>query len=246
MPGYNPIRLAEIVEEQVSRRRNDLVERRYWRIRATRHYGGNVAGDVVGCNLRCAYCWAWQFAYSTNKGFYLTPREAALRIMRAGPYELARLTGGEPTIAWMHTKILAELLIRRNYTFVLETNGTLIGAGVIEPRDIPTGMFIRVSIKAPTPQSFHKVTGAEESAWTLQIRALERLLEAGFEPGRDFRASIVLGVAPSKDYSLLLEKLASIHPRLLATLEPEEIVLYPHVKPLIERRGLRLYHYRNP
>lgn len=244
--GYDPVRLAEIVEERVSRRRAGVVERRYWRIRSTRHYGGNVAGDVVGCNLRCAFCWAWRFAHYTDKGFYLSPMEAARRIMAAGPYRIARLTGGEPTIAWEHTRRLAEILVSRGYIFVLETNGILIGAGRIDPSSIPRGVFVRVSIKAPDPDSFHHVTGARADSWILQLRALEALVEAGLEPGRDFRASIVLGVAPARDYSRLLERLASIHPGIVEELEPEEIILYPHVEELLRRRRLRLYHYRKP
>lgn len=246
MQGYDPIALSERVEERVSRYRKGVLERRYWRIRSTRHYGGNVAGDVVGCNLRCAFCWAWKFSHYTDKGFYLSPQRAAEEIVKAGPYRIARLTGGEPTIAWEHTRMLAELLVRNNYLFVLETNGILIGAGRIDLKEIPRGVFIRVSIKAPTPEAFYRVTGARSDAWYYQIRALERLVEAGFTPGRDFRASVVLGVAPKREYAGLFEKLASIHSDLVTTIEPEEIILYPHVEELVKRRGLRLYHSRKP
>ena len=239
MACLDPLRLSTRVESEVYEPHRQA--RKYWRIRASRHYGGNVAGDVVGCNLRCAFCWAWRYAFDTRPGFYLAPREAASRIARAGPYRLARLTGGEPTIGWPHTRALAGILIGRGYEFVLETNGLLIGSGRVDPGEIPRGVFVRVSIKAPSREYFERVTGACGWAWDLQVRALERLLEAGFEPGLDFRAAVVLGVAPEREYSSLFERLAGIDERLVETVEPEYIVLYRHVVELMSRRGFKPY-----
>ncbi len=236
--GFDPVRLAERVESEVSRRGPGGVERKYWRFRWSRHYGGNVAGDVVGCNLRCAFCWAWRFAFDTRPGRFYSPREAAREILSRGPFRVARLTGGEPTIAWEHTRAVAEAVLARGRLFVLETNGILIGAGRVEPRDIPRGVFVRVSIKAPNRDWFERITGARGDALDLQLRALERLLEAGWEPGLDFRASIALIPGLRSHYPQLLERLAAIDQRLVETLEPEPITVYPHVRPLLEARGL--------
>jgi len=237
--GFDPLRLAERVEREASRRRGGVVERKYWRFRSSRHYGGNVAGDVVGCNLRCAFCWAWKFAFDTRPGRFYTPQAAAEEILSRGPYRVARLTGGEPTIAWEHTLEVAGLLASRGRLFVLETNGILLGAGRVEPTGLPRGAsFVRVSIKAPTPEWFERVTGAASWAWRLQLRALERLLEAGLEPGRDFRASVSIIPGLAREYSRLLEELEGIHPALVETLEPEPIRVYPHVRALLEARGL--------
>jgi uncharacterized Fe-S cluster-containing radical SAM superfamily protein len=32
-------------------------QRKYYRFRSSRHYGGIVTADAVGCNILCAYCW---------------------------------------------------------------------------------------------------------------------------------------------------------------------------------------------
>ncbi|MCE4624427.1 MAG: radical SAM protein [Desulfurococcales archaeon] len=237
MACFDPLRLSEKVEAEVYNEADGRHLRRYWRFRSSRHYGGNNAGDVVGCNLRCAFCWAWKYAFSTRGGEMLSPRDAAKRIARAGPFKTARLTGGEPTIGWEHTRRLAALLVARGYTFILETNGILIGAGLVDPVRIPGGVRVRVSIKAPTPAYFERATGACARGFEFQIKALEALHDAGLRPGIDYWASVVMGVAPRQAYESLLERLARIDPMLASTVEEEYIVLYPHVVELMRRRG---------
>ncbi len=243
---YDPIKLARTMEEQISRRNNNIVERRYWRFRSSRHYGGNNAGDVVGCNLRCAFCWAWKYAFRGDVGSFYTPIEAARRIAAAGPYRLARLTGGEPTLAWEHTREVIIILLRNGFRFVLETNGILIGAGIVEANSIPLGAYVRVSLKAPDPETFEKVTGAYGDGINLQLKALEALLEAGRAPGRDFHASLVLGLTPPERYEWILRRLEGIDMRLIELLEPEYIVLYPHVKSLLAKRRFKPYYTIEP
>ncbi|MCE4600224.1 MAG: radical SAM protein [Desulfurococcales archaeon] len=243
----DPVKLSRRVEAEVTRETARGLARRYWRFRSSRHYGGNNAGDVVGCNLRCAFCWAWRYAFKTKAGFLLDPIEAARRLVAAGPYRLVRLTGGEPTIGWSHTRRVIELATSRGRFFVLETNGVLIGAGLIEARDLPRGnVFIRVSLKAPDPEVFERVTGACRWGFDLQLKSLERLLEWGFVPGRDFRASLVMGLVEASRYRYILSRLEAIHPRLVEELEPEYIVLYPHVKELLDKRGFRPYQAVEP
>ncbi len=233
------MRMARIAEEEAFRWRSGEPERRYARFRATRHYGGNVAGDVSGCNLRCVFCWAWRTAFNARRGEFYTPRGAAERIMGAGPYRVARLTGGEPLIGWPHTRRVAEILLERGYEFVLETNGILLGSGDVEASSVPRGVHVRVSLKAPSRELFERVTGTYGWGLDLQLRALEELLSAGFLPGRDFHAAIVVGLAEPQAYSRLLERLYSISSVLVETLEEEVIVLYPHVKRLLEKRGFK-------
>ena len=248
--GFGPLRLSRALEPLISRRRGGALERRYWRFRYTRHYGGNAAGDVVGCNLRCAFCWAWRYAFKARVGEWFSPRRAAGRIAaiaRSRGAPLARLTGGEPTLAWEHTAEVARLLAGAGLTFILETNGILIGAGWVEAREVARlRVYTRISIKAPTPEAFEAATGAAGWALDLQLRAVERLVEEGLEPGRDFRVAVVYGTAPPHDYKRLLERLASIHPAIPPTLEVEEILLYPHVLGHMRRRGFKPHHAAPP
>jgi len=213
-----------------------------------------VAGDVIGCNLRCAFCWAWRFAFKAYGGVLLSPREAARGILweaRGRRVLVARLTGGEPTIGWSHLLELAPRILASlpGSVFVVETNGILIGAGRVEPLELVRRagrdrVFFRVSIKAATPETFEKVTGAAGWALNLQLRALERLAEEGLEPGRDYRPAIVLGFDSPSDLARLLERLSSIDPRLPGEVEPEVVTLYPHVRDSLRRRGVwpRVYH----
>ena len=243
--GFDPLRLSRAVEQEVTRPGPGGLERRYWRFRSSRHYGGNNAGDVVGCNLRCAFCWAWRYAHATRVGKFYTPAEASRRIAGAGPYRLARLTGGEPTIGWEHTRSVIQRLTRLGYRFILETNGILIGSGDVPAREVPPEAYVRVSVKAPDPESFERATGASGEGLQLQKRAIEDLASTR-EPGAGFHVAIVVGVAPRESYARFIEWLASVDRRLVETLEPEYIVLYPHVKKLMNARGFRPYFAIEP
>lgn len=48
MPGFDPFKLSSIVYRGVARIRDGLEERRYYRFRGGRWYGGIATGDVVG------------------------------------------------------------------------------------------------------------------------------------------------------------------------------------------------------
>jgi uncharacterized Fe-S cluster-containing radical SAM superfamily protein len=252
--GFDPVALAEKIEPLVAPWRGGVQLRRYARFRWSRHYGGNVAGDVIGCNLRCAFCWAWRFAFRAYGGVPLSPREAARRLLkeaRGRRVLVARLTGGEPTIGWNHLLELVPILLASlpSAVFVVETNGILIGAGRVEPLELVRRagrgrVFFRISIKAASPETFEKITGAAGWALDLQIKALERLAGEGLEPGRDYRPAVVIGFDLPEAMARLLERLASIDPRLPAEVEPEVITLYPHVRESLRRRGVwpRVYH----
>lgn len=215
-----------------------------------------MAGDVIGCNLRCAFCWAWRFAYKAGGGVLLGPGEAAKRLAleaRGRRVYVARLTGGEPTIGWWHLVELARGVLARlpRAVFVVETNGILVGAGRVEPRDLLRAagrgrVFFRVSLKAASPETFERVTGAASWAFELQLRALERLAGEGLVPGRDYRPALVLGFDDEKAVAGLLERLYSIDPRLPGELEPEVVTLYPHVRAMLRRRGVWPGLYREP
>ncbi len=254
--GFDPLLLAERIEPLVAPWRGGVQLRRYARFRWSRHYGGNVAGDVIGCNLRCAFCWAWRFAFRATGGELLEPASAARRLIRTArgkPVYVARLTGGEPTIGWSHLIDLAARVVRNmpSTVFVVETNGILIGAGRVDPLELVSRagrgrVFFRVSIKAAEPETFGKVTGAAPWALDLQLRALEKLAEAGLEPGRDYRPALVVGLDPPEAVARLLERIASIDPRLPGEVEPEVLTLYPHARLELGRRGLKPRVYREP
>lgn len=50
---FDPFERASEVEKIVMQGSR----RKYYRFRYSRHYGGIVTADAVGCNILCAYCW---------------------------------------------------------------------------------------------------------------------------------------------------------------------------------------------
>jgi len=245
-PGYNPLELAERVRAFVVREGpGGVEERRYYRFRGGRWYGGIATGDVVGCNLRCGFCWSWRAAsHVMARGFFCTPEDAFRRLTaiagRRG-YRLVRLSGGEPTISRSHLLSLLELFDGTRLTFILETNGILIGADeryAAELAEHPC-LVVRVSLKGTSEQEFHTLTLAEPRFFTYQLRALKNLVDAGLEPGERVYAAVMLSFSTPENYERLRERLAEIHPALAEEIDKEYVILYPHVVEIMRRRGLK-------
>ncbi len=249
---FDPVRFAKIVEESVSRIRLGVVERRYARFRGDRWYGGIATGDVVGCNLRCVFCWASTMRdHLKCKGFYCSPRKAYGRLVGIASsrgFFKVRLSGGEPTIAWEHAKSVAELIVKAGLRFVLETNGILIGARPEIAQDIAEmeGVVVRVSIKAANPKTFEKLTGARREFFWMQLKALENLLEAGLVPGEEFYPAIMLSFNDDREISWLEEKIASIDPVLVEYVDREYVIMYPRVRRQLEEAGIKPRKYYSP
>ncbi len=247
MPGYDPIKLSEIVEKQVTMRRSGELLRRYYRFRRDRWYGGIVTGDVVGCNLRCGFCWAWRFTWTGyEQGRLLSAEEAAnklLALAKRARVKQARLSGGEPTIGFEHLVKVIERVTSYGLHFVLETNGILIGAREDYAKRLASfhgaGIEVRVSIKGTSPEEFWRLTRARPEAWWLQLRALESLVRYGLEPGEEVYPAVMLSFSDEKGYKRIRKLLASIHPRLASSIDPEYVFLYRHVEELLRKTGLR-------
>ena len=245
--GYDPIRLAELVAEKVAPWSNNVRLRRYYRFRRDRWYGGIVTGDVVGCILRCKFCWAWRFTWTGyDRGILLTPEEAAERLIvlaRRARVRQVRLSGGEPTVGWEHLLEVMEAVTGEGLHFVLETNGILIGAYEELARKLAdfhgAGIEVRVSIKGTSEDEFHMLTGARPEAWRLQLRALKLLVDYGLEPGEEVYPAVMLSFTDEKGVTRIKRVLQAIHPKLAESIDPEYVILYPHVVELMRRTGIR-------
>ena len=243
--GYDPLVLAEKVRRFVVRLVGGVEERRYYRFRGGRWYGGIATGDVVGCNLRCGFCWSWRAAsHVMARGRFYRPEEVFERLVgiaeRRG-YRLVRLSGGEPTLSREHILALLDLFDGTGFFFILETNGILIGADERYAEELAEHdeLIVRVSLKGTSREEFHKLTLAKPEAFELQLKALENLVEAGLEPGERVYAAVMLSFSSPEAYAALKERLASIHPALAEEIDEEYVILYPHVVELMRRRGLR-------
>ncbi|MEM3088764.1 MAG: hypothetical protein QXP20_06600 [Candidatus Bathyarchaeia archaeon] len=59
---YDAVERHLAVEKLVTRLTNKGLERRYYRFRRARWYGGIVTADCVGCGLLCRFCWVSDYA----------------------------------------------------------------------------------------------------------------------------------------------------------------------------------------
>ena len=245
--GYDPVEMAERLEPVVAPWRGGVQLRRYYRFCRDRWYGGIVTGDVVGCILRCGFCWAYRFTWGNpGAGELLMPSEAAERLTelarRAGVRQ-ARLSGGEPTLGFTHLVEVMEAVTSEGVRFVLETNGILVGAREEYARRLASfhgaGIEVRVSIKGTSPEEFTVLTGARPEAWSLQLRALELLVAYGLEPGEEVYPAVMLSFTDERGAERVRERLRRIHPALAENTDPEYVILYRHVEELLRRTGLQ-------
>ncbi len=244
MKGYDPVRLAKLIEPLVARNG----ERKYYRFRVDRWYGGIVTGDVVGCNLRCGFCWAWRFTWGgyNRVGFFVSADVACDKLVRlAKRYGISqvRLSGGEPTIGFTHLMKVMECVTSAGLNFVLETNGIMIGADYKLAEKLASfsgnGVEVRVSIKGTNPHEFNMITRADPRAWWLQIEALRNLVEAGLRPGDEVYPAIMLSFTDEEGAKRIRKLLANIHPELARNIDPEYVILYRHVVKLLRMTGLK-------
>lgn len=170
----HPIKLSIKIEKEVSK--NTL--KKYYRFRKTQFYGGCATADCLGCNLRCAYCWAQKKVWKPERcGQFYTAREVAKRLISMN-LPLVRVSGGEPTIFKEHLLTLLALIPER-ITFILETNGILLDKEYVKEWSKFENIYVRVSLKGVDEETFEKITGAEGKFFLNQLHTLELLKKYG-------------------------------------------------------------------
>jgi len=235
--GYDPVKVAEGLKGVVCRGLN----RKYYRFRGGRWYGGIATADCVGCNLRCVFCWGWQVRDNPVKaGFLCSPEEVAKKLVEIAErrgYTQVRISGNEPTLCREHLLAVLDSLEGSGLAFILETNGILIGHDPSYARNLSKYDFIhvRVSLKGTSPGEFSKLTGALPEAFELQLKALENLLDYGVSA----HPAVMLSFSEHSSAERLKERLAEIDPRLVKEFEEEYVFLYPHVVAQLKKAGLQ-------
>ena len=244
--GYNPLSLADLFEPSVAPYRDGKQLRRYYRFRVDRWYGGVVTGDVVGCILRCGFCWAWRFSWRNNIGKLLAPDEAGeklVRIARRRGLRQIRLSGGEPTLGFNHLLQVLDYVTSEGYHFILETNGILVGCKEDYAKRLAeyrgSNIEVRISIKGTSPDEFHLITGANVEAWYCQLRALQLLVNYGLKPGEEVYPAVMLSFAKEEGLTRIKRLLSAIHPDLAMNIDPEYVISYPHVEYMLRLRNLK-------
>lgn len=236
--GFDPVKLADEIEKRVVK--GEL--RKYYRFRGSRFYGGSAVGDVVGCNLRCAFCWTGRPRDDLRLGFFVSPEESYRRLTEIASsrrYRYVRLSGGEPTIGFQHLRKLLELIEQDGrFTFILETNGVLLGArpGYVKALAGLRRLHVRVSIKACSPDLFALITGARPEFFEYPIRAIRYLADYGVS----FHVALFAAFGSEECWARLLERLAEeAGPEALEGAEVEPLVLYQPARRRLRLLGLK-------
>jgi uncharacterized Fe-S cluster-containing radical SAM superfamily protein len=234
---FDPIKKAEETARIVTRGE----QRKYYRFRPARFYGGIATGDCVGCCLRCLFCWSWREVVSAETyGEFLSPGDVARRltgIARKKGFRQVRISGNEPTLARAHLiKVLEQL--PPHLPFILETNGILIGHDRTYAEELARfpRLYVRVSLKGTDAEEFSALTGAAPSGFALQLLALEHLAEAGV----DCHPAVMVSFSPREKVRALRDKLEAMS-GAFEDVELEELVLWRDVEGRLRRAGLE-YH----
>ncbi len=231
---FDPIERAHEIQKLISK--GNL--RKYYRFRGARFYGGIATADCVGCNLNCLFCWSWSKVKRPNRfGQFYSPEDAAKKltnIARGRGFHQIRISGNEPTLSRGH---LLEVLDRipEDITFILETNGLLIGHEESYAKDLSSfkNLHVRVSLKGSTEEEFTRLTGAKEEGFRLQLKALEHLNRYGIHA----HPAVMVSFSPQEDLKGLGERLQKISPKF-QDMEIEELVLYGNIEKRLKKAGL--------
>ncbi|MDI7258982.1 MAG: radical SAM protein [Thermodesulfobacteriota bacterium] len=241
---FNPLELADYTERLVTREGTEGLERKYTDIYSAPVYRGIATGYAVGCCLRCIYCWSnWSRDFPEKFGEFYSPKRIAQELVKAAERSITspgwerfrglkvnklRLSGCEPTLGKKHLlSALVEVMESRYPLFILETNGIILGSDrdyVKQLAKFANKLYVRVSLKAATPEGFTQRTGALGDYYELPFNALKYLLDEGIYA----RAAAMTDskVMPKEEREILTRKLNEIDPEIGKDLEEEQIDIY--------------------
>ena len=157
--------------------------RLYYRFRSSRHYGGVVTADAVGCNILCAYCWNYRSNLNPAQGDFRSPGEVVPELRtEAGRTGIRnfRISGAEPILGSRSAGHLAEVLRAFPGRFIVETNGIMLGYSPdLIDLLLPHHPYIRLTIKGDSPERFQEIIGADGAAFQYQLNAVRELRHRG-------------------------------------------------------------------
>ncbi|MEM3628911.1 MAG: radical SAM protein [Candidatus Bathyarchaeia archaeon] len=241
---YDAVKRHLAIEKLVTRVSDEGLQRKYYRFRRARWYGGIVTADCVGCGLICKFCWVSDKALyhpATAGTFYSAEKvaENMQQIAQKSGLKQLRLSGGEPTLGKGHLLSLLEQLKGKDYTFILETNGIPLAYDEDYVSELSRYPFVhvRVSLKGCNEREFAMLTDAMPENFNLQLMALENLIEHDVS----CHPSVMASFSTRKNLQALMKRLAEISGKLSEDLEVEELILYSHVKEKIQKCGLQYY-----
>lgn len=233
---YDPVQKAEEIRKLVVQD----TSRKYYRTgRGGKWYGGIATCDCVGCNLDCVFCWSNYPRENPDRcGRFHTPDEiyrSLLSCARKYGYHRLRISGNEITISPEHMFQLLRKIANTPYTFILETNGTLINDEIAKELGQFTNVYVRVSFKGTNPQEFSKLTGAIPEGFHLQLKALENLVKYNVPCW----PSVVVSFSTPENIASFIKTIETIDKRLSNSVEQEVIFILPHIEKRLKKRGIK-------
>ncbi len=177
---FDPLKLYIETEKIVCKNNS----RKYTDFYCAGVYGGISTGYLVGCSLRCVFCWVnWSRDFPEKFGEFYTAEQVFQRLVNKAKKKKVsklRVSGGEPTIGKKHLLNLLDLVNTTDYLFILETNGILLGQDKDFVKELKgyKNIHVRISIKAGTSEGFQSRTGAKGEFFKLPFQAIKYLKEA--------------------------------------------------------------------
>jgi len=243
---FDPLKLSEETRKIVCRRVGEVEARKYTEFYVAGVYRGIITGCLVGCNLRCFFCWSPPSRdFPEFYGRFYDPEAVVRRLealARRSGVRKARLSCGEPTICWDHLIQVLELVERSKEfdTFILETNGVVIGARPELVEDLRgfKKLYARVSIKAGVPHGFEWRSGAIAEFLDLQFKAVEALSRSGIR----FHVAAMTDprIMSSSERAELIKRLWRIDPRQALSLEEKVVDPYETAIERLRKAGVEI------
>jgi 7-carboxy-7-deazaguanine synthase len=178
---------------------------------------------LTGCNLRCAYC---DTRYAYEGGTRMSIRKILERCEALGN-KLVEITGGEPLMQ-DGCALLAEYLLERGYTVLVETNGTL------PIRRLPAAVIKIMDIKSPSSGM------SDQTDWT-NIEVLSTRDEVKFVIGH--RTDYEWSREVVRRYDLTPRCAAVLFSPVFGVLEPDALAAWILEDGLAVRLQLQLHNY---
>lgn len=234
---YDPVEVMNRLKQIVARGN----ERKYYRFRADRWYGGIATADCVGCMLQCVFCWSGEPKDKPAKhGEFYSPGSVFHRlekIARSKHFHQLRISGNEPALSPEHLIGVLEFVEKTKYTFVLETSGIPLGADktYVEALAKFRNLEVRVSLKGCTEDEFSYLTGARPDAHQLQLNAIQYCTEAGIR----VYPAVMLSFSTEETCRQLRSRLNEMMQGLGNAIEEEYVILYPAAVQRLKKAGVK-------
>ncbi len=239
---FDPLQLAIETEKIVCRHDG----RKYTGFYVTGVYGGIATGYSCGCCLRCVFCWVdWSRDFPERFGQFYSPSEVLKRLRDAAnraKVKKLRISGAEPTLGKAHLLSLLEQVERSEFsTFILETNGMLFGTDSDYVKQVArfSKPYVRISLKAGTPEAFTRKTGANQGSFEIPFQAIRNLLRHNVS----FHVAAMSAdprIMSPEERGSLIQRLADIDPRLVSNLEEEVVDPYKTTLARLRYAGVKL------